>query len=216
LGTVFLFRAPSDTGGAIQNNGINLNSGQQKIVTIGIGSGAILGNKNAPLTIIEFSDFQCSYCGKFEKEVLPLITKNYIDTGKVKFVFRNFPLTSLHPYAFQAAEAAECVKNEGGDSAFYKFSGWLFDVQNTVTKKNLDKFSKKNLETEAKKIGYNITLCLSSGETKNIIYKDLRAGTSAGVQGTPTFFIGNKMIVGTQSYTSFKNIIDSKLMNLKK
>ncbi len=215
LGAVFFFHTPSGTGGAIQNEGISLNSGQQRIVTIGIGDGAILGNKNAPLTMIEFSDFQCPFCGEFERNVFPLIKKNYIDTGKVKFVFRNFPLVSLHPYALQAAEASECIKKQGGDSGFYKFHDWLFEVQNTVTKTTPGKFSKENLEKESETIGYNITSCLNLGETRNIIYKELKAGTSAGVQGTPTFFIGNKMVVGERSYAYFKNIIDSELTKKK-
>jgi len=84
---------------------------------------AVLGDPNAPVTIIEFSDFQCSFCARFHSQTLPQIKSQYIDTGKVKLIYRDFPLHSIHPDAQKAAEAAECAGDQG---KYYEYHDLLF------------------------------------------------------------------------------------------
>src|SRR3989344_5210701 len=86
---------------------------QPTAVQVSADDDVVKGDKNAPVEIIEFSDFQCPFCARFYSDTLPQIQKEYIDTGKVKFVYRDFPLSSIHPQATPAAEAAECAKEQG-------------------------------------------------------------------------------------------------------
>src|SRR3989338_3040634 len=98
---------------------------------------AVLGDKKAKVTIIEFSDYQCPFCGRFFSQTLPQIKSQYVDTGKVKIVFIDFPLTSIHPIAQPAAEATECVKKQGGDEAFWKMHDKIFENQASLNNANL-------------------------------------------------------------------------------
>ena len=164
---------------------------------------AVKGNANAPVTIIEFSDFQCPFCGKFYKEAYSQIVKNYIDTGKVKLVFRDFPLIQIHPQAQKSAEAAECVRSKGGDTAFFKMHDKIFENQETLSEDNLKKW--------AKELGYNIDTCLNSGEKESEVLKDLSDGQDAGVSGTPSFFINGIPLEGAQPYSNFEEIIKAEL-----
>lgn len=169
-----------------------------------IGSGRpVNGNSNAPVTIVEFSDFQCPYCVVFSKETYPLIKRDYISTGKVKMIFRNFPIYQAHPQAMQAAEAALCVHKEGGDESFFKYHDKLFQ--------NYESLPEEKLILWASEMGYNITSCLQSKTLRNDVLKDLEDGAKSGVQGTPSFFINGKMIAGNLPYTEFKKVIDSSL-----
>src|SRR3990167_5491591 len=112
----------------------NVQAGTQEPTTAKatVDDDAVLGNENAPVTIIEFSDYQCPFCRKFWTETLPSIQKEYIDTGKVKFVYRDLPLTSIHPSAQPAAEAANCVREKGGDEAYFKMHDKIFQEQNKI------------------------------------------------------------------------------------
>ena len=164
---------------------------------------AILGDKNAEITIIEFSDYQCPFCERFWSDTLPLIKKEYIDTGKVKLVYRDFPLTSIHPQAQGAAEAAECVREKGGDEAYFSYHDKIFGNQQSLSDSNLKKW--------AKELGYDIDSCLDSGKYRNEVLNDLNDGSSAGVSGTPAFFINGVFVEGAQPFANFKQIIDAEL-----
>ena len=179
----------------------------------------ILGNKNAPVTIIEFSDYQCPFCRKFWTETFNQIKKDYIDTGKVKFVYRDFPLSSIHPAAEPAAEAANCVREKGGDEAYYKMHDKIFQEGNkldggdpiTGPVRGTVQFGATELKKWAKDIGYDISSCLDSGKFKSEVQKDLADATSAGGQGTPYFIINGKPLSGAQPFSAFKQIIDAEL-----
>jgi len=178
-----------------------------------------LGDKNAPIEIIEFSDYQCPFCRKFWTETLPSIKSEYIDTGKVKFVYRDFPLTSIHPGALPAAEAAECSREQGGDEAYFKMHDKIFSEQNildggdpvTGPVRGTAQFGTTELKRWAKDIGYNIDSCLDSGKFKSEVQKDLSDATSAGGQGTPYFVINGKPLSGAQPFSAFKQVIDAEL-----
>ena len=185
-------------------------------VEVSADDDAVLGNKNAPVTIIEFSDYQCPFCRKFWTETLPSIKKDYIDTGKVNLVYRDFPL-SFHPNAQPAAEAAECAREVGkGDAAYFKMHDKIFQEQNkldggTVKSTVFDGWDKEVLKKWAKDIGYDIGSCLDSGKYKNEVQKDEQDGQAGGVQGTPGFFVNGQLVSGAQPFSAFKQIIDAEL-----
>src|SRR3989344_6672130 len=196
IGGFFVFTGnnfPATTG----NNAVAQQPDTQpSVVKASIDDDPVLGNANAPITIIEFSDYQCPFCRKFWTETLPSIQKKYIDTGKVKLVFRDFPLSSLHPMAEPSAEAAECVREKGGDQAYFEFHDKMFSEQNildsgnpkgAVTKTVI--YTNDDLKKWAKDLGYDISSCLDSGKYKSEVAKDTSAATASGGQGTPYFVV---------------------------
>jgi len=97
-------------------------------VSVDIGDSPVLGDSNAPVTIVEFSDYECPFCGKFFSETSPILRSTYIDTGKVKLVYKDFPITRAHPYAQKAAEAARCVRDQLKDDGYWKMHDKMFSV----------------------------------------------------------------------------------------
>ena len=175
----------------------------------------IIGDPNAPVTIIEFSDFQCPFCARFHVQTLPSIYEQYIDQGKVKLVFRDFPIQSIHPNALPAAVAAECANEQG---KFKEMHDMLFENQNEWNRQEttaaLSTFSQYAKEIELE--GKIFESCLTNGKHIDEIRKDLDDGREYGVTGTPGFFVGNDEIgyvelKGAQPFESFKKIIDAQL-----
>ncbi len=195
--------APSDNGAPV------------KVSTDG---DPVLGNKNAKITLIEFSDYECPFCKRHFDTVYPELKKDYIDTGKVKMVFRDLPL-GFHPNAPKQAEAAECARKQGGDAVYYKYHDQIF----TKTTSGGTGLALDQLPVIAKDLGLNVgkfQQCLDSGEFKAEVDKDLADAAKVGAKGSPTFFIGESTsngeiegikIVGAQPYSVFKAIIDEKL-----
>ncbi|MBI5732083.1 MAG: DsbA family protein [Candidatus Magasanikbacteria bacterium] len=174
-------------------------------VNASIDDDAIKGSKNAPVTIVEFSDYQCPFCGRFVQTTLPQIVSDYIDKGKVRLVFRDFPL-SFHPNAKPAALAAECAKDQGGDEMYYKFHDKIFGNQETLSVDSLKKWAG---ELGLKTAQFND--CLDTKKFEKEVDKDFADGQSYGVSGTPAFFINGKMISGAQPFSVFKTAIDEAL-----
>ena len=177
----------------------------------------IIGNSNAPITIIEFSDFQCPFCAKFHIQTLPKIIDEYIKEGTVKLVFRDFPIQSIHSNALPASLAAECANEQG---KFKEMHDKLFDKQNEWNNKNIDNviilFNQYALEIGLEEEKFDS--CLRNGKYVEEIQKDLNDGRTYGISGTPGFFIGNDKIgfvelKGAQPFESFKKVIDSQLKN---
>ena len=202
-----------DNGVIIDDSGNN----QPKDVKVSLDDDPVLGEKNAPVTIIEFSDYQCPFCRKSFREVLPLIKKNFIDTGKVKLVFRDFPLTSIHPSALPAAEAAECADDEG---KYWEMHDKIFNEQNKLNPSGgTVAFTKEDLKKWASEIGLDTTKfnnCLDTEKYLKEVQKDFNDGASYGVQGTPAYYVGNekngyKLISGAQPYQVFEQAINSLL-----
>jgi protein-disulfide isomerase len=162
----------------------------------------ILGDENAPVTIIEYSDFQCPYCGRLYRNALKDIKENYVDTGKVKFVFRHFPL-SFHEFAQKAAEAAECAGEQG---KFWEYHDKLFENQNALKIDDLKKY--------ASELGLDTTQfndCLDSGKYKERVKSDSSLGQSQGVSGTPASFVNGIKVSGAQPFSAFQQIIEAEL-----
>ena len=179
-------------------------------VNVSADDDAVLGNPDAPVTIIEFSDFQCPFCRKFYKETLPQIKKDYILTGKAKLVYRDFPLVQIHPGATPAAEGAECAKEQG---KFWEMHDAIFDEQEKQGSGTVQ-FTADDVKKWAAKIGLNTSKfnqCLNSGKYKQEIEKDIADGSAAGVTGTPAVFVNGRLIVGAQPFAAFKAVIDEEL-----
>jgi protein-disulfide isomerase len=174
-------------------------------VDVSIDDDAMKGDKNAKVTIVEFSDFQCPYCGRFVQQTMPKIQSEYIDKGKVRLVFRDYPL-DFHPNAKPAAMATECARAQGGDEMYYKFHDKVFGNQDSLSVESLKKW--------AGDLGLNTAKfndCLDSKKFEAEVAKDFADGQSYGVSGTPAFFINGRMISGAQPFENFKTIIDEEL-----
>ena len=177
----------------------------------------VIGKLDAPITIIEFSDFQCPFCAKFHIDTLPSIMNEYIKNGQVKLVFRDFPIQSIHPNALPASVAAECANEQGKfkemhDLLFENQREWNNQNKNDVISTFNQYASKMNLEEE------KFDSCLRNGKYIEEIQKDLDDGRAYGISGTPGFFVGNDQIgfielKGAQPFENFKKVIDSQLKN---
>jgi len=177
---------------------------QQKTVIESIADDdPVRGDSNAKVTIVEFSDFQCPFCAKAYPTV-----KQTLETysGKVRLVYRDFPLSSTHPLAQKAAEASECAEEQG---KFWEYHDKLFESQAEWAGKGAEQFKKyaQDLGLDAEKFN----ACLDSDKYREEVLKDLGDGQKLGVTGTPTFFINGKMLVGAQPFEAFKQIIEEEL-----
>lgn len=187
-------------------------------VKVSLDDDPVLGDKNAPVTLVEYSDYECPFCKRHFTQTHSELVKNYIDTGKVKLVFKDLPL-SFHQNAHKEAEAANCAKEQGGDVAYYKFHDEMF----TKTTSNGTGLSIEELPTLAQNVGLNgnqLKSCLDSGKYKDEVDKDLADATKYGANATPTFFVGKSdqsgtiegtQLVGAQPYSAFQTAIDQLL-----
>ena len=185
------------------------------IVKISADDDPVIGDPNATISIIEFSDFQCPFCARFHIQTLPSILEEYVDQGKVKLVFRDFPIQNIHPNALPASVAAECANEQG---KFKEMHDKLFDNQQEWSGLEMTKtvllFSQYALEIGVEQEIFDS--CLTSGKYIEEIRNDLKDGRDYGVSGTPGFFIGNDQIgyvelKGAQPFESFKKVIDAQL-----
>lgn len=183
-------------------------------IDLAIDSAAVRGKADAKVVVVEFSDFQCPFCGRFARETMGLLERDYVDTGKVRWVFRHFPIERLHPFALRASEAAECGRAQ---DKFWPMHTRLFANQQALGEADLVK--------TAQAAGLNMPAfqqCFASQLiSPTRIRQDLADGTKAGITGTPAFFIGIptkdgkvhalRKLIGAQAYPSFKTAIDNIL-----
>lgn len=168
-----------------------------------------IGDDNAPVTIVEFTEYQCPFCKRYVDETFSQIKENYIDTGKVKYVIRDFPLP-FHGNAQKASEAANCADDQG---KYWEYHEKLFAEQETWSEKGSDeaiaafKDYAKNLGLETVEFGK----CLDEDAYKDEIDQDLADGQNYGVSGTPSFFINGYLLVGAQPYEAFEQMIEEQL-----
>ncbi len=179
-------------------------------VTLPSISGYMMGQPNAPVTMVEFTDLECPFCRQFHTTAFEQILKNYIETGKVRYISLDFPL-SIHPYAMQAAEAAQCAGEQG---QFWQMRHTIFVNNAHLTPTIFDTF--------AKDLKLNLTrfhACVAADKYAGQIAKDQQEGAEAGVSGTPTFIIGRTSakgiegvrVVGAQPYAVFNAQIQKAL-----
>lgn len=175
----------------------------------------VIGSDDAKITIIEFSDFQCPFCERFATNTFSQLKTEYVDSGKVKFVYRDFPLDRIHPNARGAALAAGCANEQ---DKFWEYHDSLFSQQNNWASLNPASASMIfiDIATELNMDKSTFSVCLESQKYNNEVGKDYSDGRQYGVTGTPTFFIGNSedgftKVTGSQSIGALRNIIDRQL-----
>lgn len=158
------------------------------------------GPEDAPITIVEFSDFQCPFCRRFHDETYQDLLDAY--PGQIRFVYRNLPLTSIHPDAMPAAVASLCANDQ---QAYWDYHGKLFSSEALTRETFIQYATDLNLNVE------DFTACLDSGKFDEFIQQDMEFALNLGVQSTPTFFVNGLAIVGAQPLSSFTQIIDLEL-----
>ena len=171
--------------------------GAGAIYFVEIGDSPIKGDINAPITLIEFIDYQCPFCGRYYRDTYPLILDNYVKTGKVKIVVKDFPL-DFHLNAEKAAEAAHCFREQRGDIDFFNYHDRLFENQNNLSNANFKKWAQ---ELGANSSRFND--CLDTGKYFPRVQADISYGNSLSVVGVPPFFINGIRLDGAYPYANF-------------
>jgi protein-disulfide isomerase len=189
---------------------------QEQVVSI--GTSPFKGKADAPVALVEYSDYQCPYCAKVYRDTMPLIQKEYVDTGKVRYVMRENPLEAIHQNAMNASQAALCAGDQG---KYWEMHNQLFDNQR--------KLSVGDLKTYAGTIGIDTATfneCLDGKKHVETVRQDLASGAKLGVRGTPGFVFGltdpddsdkvkmMKLLRGAQPVTSFRATIDELLKSV--
>ncbi|MGR9037620.1 MAG: DsbA family protein [Gammaproteobacteria bacterium] len=183
-------------------------------------SGALTqGKADAPVTLVEFTDYQCPFCKRHATGTMPQILKSYVDTGKVRYVLRDFPLKQIHSNAFKLAQATLCAGDQG--------KGWEMHDHIFSAKKALDP---NKLSKDAKAIGLDakaFDACMKAEKYAGQVDASLEEGAKLGIRGTPGFFLGKtdvkdpgkimatEKIVGAQPFAKFKEAIDKMLSEKK-
>jgi protein-disulfide isomerase len=158
------------------------------------------GPENAPVTIVEFSDYQCPYCQMWHEQVLSRLMTEY--AGKIRFIYRDFPLGG-HPEAQPAAEAANCA---GDQNAYWEFQDSIFS--------GLYGYGRSAYEQYALDLGLDIdkfSTCLDNRKYQAEVQEDYSDAIALGVQSTPTFFINDRQVVGAQPFETFQQIVEAEL-----
>jgi len=177
-----------------------------------LGDAPALGSPDAPVTIVEYSDYQCPFCLRHAQSTLPLL-QEYIDAGVVRYVFKDFPINSIHPQAQKAHEAARCARELGGDEAYWTMHDLLFEYQQTWATPPLPDHvdALKDLAAEAGLPQAEFDECLDSGRYEGAVLAELAEGTELGVRGTPAFFLNGRPLSGAQPITVFRAVIEQLL-----
>jgi protein-disulfide isomerase len=164
------------------------------------------GSPKAPVTVYEMSDFQCPYCRQFAMETFPRLEREYIKAGKVRWVFINFPLTSVHAHASAAAELALCA---GKQQAFWPVHDLLFAYQESwAPLKEAGPFF-VSLADSARLSKEALLTCLESADTRNNVRADAEGAARSGATSTPTFYIEGGLLEGALPFNVFKQVLDS-------
>jgi protein-disulfide isomerase len=181
-------------------------------VVLDLSNNPSRGEATAKLTLVEFSDFQCPFCGRHVRDTAPQIDKEYVSTGKLRHVFMDLPLESIHTVAFKAAEGAKCAGEQG---KYWEMHDRLFENQNKL----------QALTPHAEAIGLDVKkfdACMNSGRQAAAIRQDMAEAQKAGVTGTPTFFLAYtdpksskiktvRRLTGAQPFAAFQAEIDKLL-----
>ncbi len=189
------------TAVAASQNSADANPQQTHRYDVSVDDDPAIGPADAPITIIEFSDFECPYCKKWHDEVFPQIQAQYGD--QVRLVYRDYPLFGLHNNAAPAAEAANCA---GEQNKYWDFHTLLFNGKNAL--------NRQTYETYATQLDLNLDsfkACLDDRRFQQEVEADYQSAQEIGVSSTPTFFINGLALVGAQPYEVFQRVIDMEL-----
>jgi protein-disulfide isomerase len=181
-----------------------------QIMTLGPRD-AILGNASAPVTLIEYGDYQCPFCAQFFGQTETQIIQNYVNTGKVKMVFRDFAF--LGPESTAAANAAQCAEDQ---NKLWLYHDALYTAKLGDESKGGDEddgfYNTAEFLKLAQQVGLNIptfTSCINNSTDANIVAQEKANGATAGVNSTPSFFINGQMLTGAQPYSVFQQALNA-------
>ena len=166
-----------------------------------VGNNPYVGPENAPITLIEFGDYQCPYCREWFQDTYPQIMTAY--QGKIRFVFRDFPLSAIHANAFPAAEAADCAGEQG---KYWPFHDKLFNGGLSLGSDTYLQYA-SDLGLDVTKF----TSCIDTNKYQAAVEANYEFGSNMGISSTPTFFINGLALVGAQPFSVFKQVIDQEL-----
>jgi len=174
----------------------------------GIDDDVILGDSGAPVTLIGFGDYQCPFCKKMYDETEGKLRDEYVSTGKLRMVYRDFPIDQIHPYARSAAEAAECARDQ---DKYWRAHDFLFENQSNLSTLAAGKFVSM---AQALDLDINeFRECVQVRKYAEEVEKDYQDGLRAGVTGTPGTFINNQFLPGALPYEDFKAAIEEALQS---
>lgn len=181
-----------------------------QIVAVTNGKLPILGDQNAKVSIVEFSDFECPFCKKYIDDTMTELKEKYVDTGKATFAYRHSPLTVIHPNAKAAAIASECAQEQDG---FWPYHDLLFEEQASWSQTSGDDATAAFVEL-AGNAGLDTTTfstCLESDAAQARVDADMKDAEAAQVDGTPTFFINGYRVVGAVPFSELEKVIEDEL-----
>ncbi len=207
IGGSFIYGSGLQRGAGEPRDNNTATVGQTPIDNITADDDVILGDPEAPVTLVVFGDYQCPYCKRMFDETEQQMRKDYIEDGKINMVFRDFPLDNIHPYARSAAEATECARDEG---KYWAYHDVLFDRQQDIPSIDFVALAEElGLDAGA------FNACVSDRKYKDEVQKDYLDGIAAGVSGTPGTFVlledgtAFRFIEGAQPYTVFTSAIEA-------
>jgi protein-disulfide isomerase len=185
--------------------------------TVSLGGNSFKGQRDAKITLVEFSDFQCPHCARYARETLPRLEEEFISTGRIKYVFRDLPLERIHKSAFRAAEAANCAGEQG---QFWPMHDTLFANRAELGEDKFGEFAKR-LGLDAKAF----EVCMQERKFKSEVENDMREAQQLSINGTPTFLIGLtrpgsdqitviRSLRGAVRYEQLKQALDAVLEKL--
>lgn len=199
--------APTAQNNQPQNNQPQGAAAGQRVTNLSVGHYAPKGDKNAKVKIVAFEDDRCPFCKSFMTDTETQIIKDYVDTGKAVFYFRDYAF--LGAASTLAANANGCANEQG---KFWDFIAYMY--QNQPSESDTSMFTNENLTTVAGQLGMStdqFSSCMTSNKYAQQAAQDLADGQKAGVSGTPTIFINGLPIVGAQPYSAFQTLIDQEL-----
>lgn len=162
----------------------------------------ILGDVDAPVTLVKFTDFGCVFCGRFYDETQGQLVSEYVESGDLRIVYKDSPITQLHPQAPNAHSAANCVFEQAGHEAYYEYVSTVYA--------NQGQFSDSNVVQWAEDLGHDIQECYDTDD-RTKIDEDLALAESTGFQGTPHFVLEGEVIRGAQPFNAFQQAINAEL-----
>lgn len=177
---------------------------------------AVMGDPSAPVTIIEFSDYQCPYCRRFYNDTFAQLVSTYIETGKAKLIFRDLPLIDKHPDALPTAIAANCAREQGGDAVYFQMHDAIFDGENKLDLKKTVEIPQESLVQYATDLGldaaaFKTCIADSDGTQAAEVQNDMAEADAIGVSATPSFIINGWLIEGAEDFSTFQTVIDGVL-----
>jgi protein-disulfide isomerase len=177
-------------------------------VEVSLENAHVIGDADAPVTIVEYTDFQCPYCARHALETFPQIEEDLVETGKVRYVFKDLPLISIHPQAMLAAEASQCA---GAQDGYLAMHTKLFEEQETWSGQADAAELFAGYAAEIGLDGETFTSCLENHETVDAVQADMEEAISAGITGTPAFLINGRLVSGGMPFEAFEQAVEAAI-----